>query len=467
MRAPRAVILGGGPAGVGAALKLRERDRYRVTLLERGERPGGNAGSFDYRGLRLDYGSHRLHAATAPAILADIRRLLGADLLTRPRRGRIRLAGRWVRFPLRAADLVLRLDRRFAVGAIADLLAGWAGRRPPDGESFADALRSRLGPTVCERFYFPYARKLWGAEPEALSAVQARKRVSANSFAKLLGKVLSRGGGEFFYPRRGFGQITEAYGTAAAALGAEILYGHRVERLMRPATSGAPWTVVASAGSEALQLEAEHVLSTLPLPPLVSMIDPGAPEEVQAAATAIDYRAMILVYLELDVDRFTTIDAHYFPEETVRITRLSEPKNYSGATEPTGRTVLCAELPCAVGDSFWGLDDGTLGELVAEDLRRVELPLARPPVAVFTRRLSHAYPIFRRGYESALGRLEEWLESLPGLTYYGRQGAFAHDNTHHALAMAYGAADCLGEDGWDRERWAEYRREFSAHVVED
>ena len=111
--------------------------------------------------------------------------------------------------------------------------------------------------------------------------------------------------------------------------------------------------------------------------------------------------------------------------------------------------------------------NAALGELVAADLARVGLPLARPPVAAFSRRLTHAYPIFRRGYETALDRVEAWLESLPALVSYGRQGAFAHDNTHHALAMAYAAVDCLRDGEFDRARWAGHREEFARHVVED
>jgi hypothetical protein len=63
--------------------------------------------------------------------------------------------------------------------------------------------------------------------------------------------------------------------------------------------------------------------------------------------------------------------------------------------------------------------------------------------------------------------LDAWVESVPRLLSYGRQGLFAHDNTHHALAMAYAAADCLVGGSFQRERWAEHRRVFETHVVED
>jgi hypothetical protein len=50
----------------------------------------------------------------------------------------------------------------------------------------------------------------------------------------------------------------------------------------------------------------------------------------------------------------------------------------------------------------------------------------------------------------------------------GRQGLFAHDNTHHTLAMARAAVDRLDGPGrFDRERRGGARRVFETHVVED
>jgi hypothetical protein len=51
-------------------------------------------------------------------------------------------------------------------------------------------LQANLGPTMCHHFYFPYSRKLWGREPEELSGIQARKRVTAGSFTKLLKRLV-------------------------------------------------------------------------------------------------------------------------------------------------------------------------------------------------------------------------------------------------------------------------------------
>lgn len=476
----RVVILGGGPAGVGGAWRLRHLGRAEVVLVEKNAHFGGNSGSFAHGEHRLDFGSHRLHPACEPEILADVRAFLGADLLDRPRHGRIRLLGKWVHFPLKPLDLLVHLDKSFALGTFGDMLAKrLPGRGAAGEESFATVLEASLGRTICEHFYFPYARKLWGHEPQALSAIQARRRVSAGSFGKLLRKVLRAvpgfkppGAGRFFYPRQGFGQISEAYAQRARELGAELLPGTTVGAVERPASDGAPWRVTVqgppSTGDTAPRtLEADHVWSTIPITLLAGLLSPAPPAEILERARRIDYRSMLLVYLELDVPRFTEYDAHYFPGADVTITRLSEPKNYAARSVPAGRTVLCAELPCSRADAVWSLSDAELGALVARDLETAGLALPAAPHAVLTRRLAQAYPIYQSGYEQAFEPLDRWISSVPRLLSYGRQGLFAHDNTHHALAMAYAAADCLEDGGFDTERWTRHRQVFAAHVVED
>jgi len=471
---PRVVILGAGPAGVGAAYKLAQRGDVQVTVLERNAGAGGNAGSFEIGGLPVDFGSHRLHPACDPVVMRDIRALLGADLLDRPRHGRIRLRGRWIHFPLKPIDLALRLPPGFALGIAADVGRKTVLRRgPAEADTFAAVLESGLGRTICRDFYFPYARKIWGVSPHELSGIQARRRVSAGSLGKMLRKVAAavpgfkpKGSGRFFYPHGGYGQISQAYFAAAREAGAEFQFGTSVQSV----TLGqdAPHEVRFERAGQLGCLPADHVWSTIPITTLARCMSPAPPAEYLRAAESIDYRAMILVYLVLDQPRFTEYDAHYFPGADVRITRLSEPKNYSARADPPNRTVLCAELPCASTDAEWTMSDAELGELVRYDLATAGLGETKSVSQVVTRRLKQAYPIYQMGYEAPFERLDDWLSRPDRLLTFGRQGLFAHDNTHHALYMAYCAVDCLAPNGdFDRTRWQGYRRVFETHVVED
>jgi protoporphyrinogen oxidase len=463
------VVVGGGPAGLGAAWRLARRGVFDVTLVERAGAVGGNASSFNLAGINVDYGSHRLHPACAPEILGDIRSMLGPDLLDRPRHGRIRLEGRWLHFPLRPLDLVRNAPPRFLAGVFRDTCT--KGLRNGDAPTFATVLERGLGRTIARSFYFPYAEKIWGLAPEALDAEQARRRVSAGSISKLVRKVLGAlpgfrpsGAGRFFYPKRGYGQIAEAYRDAALAAGVRILLNAELETI--DLGGGAPAvTVRGAAGRE--RLPAAQVLSTISLTTTARAVRPAPPPAVAEAAAALRYRGMILIYLVLDAERFTEYDAHYFPARATTITRLSEPKNYAGAAAP-GTTVLCAELPCDPSSALWGASDEALGELVRKDLAANGIPVRAAVRAVVARRLREAYPIYERGYRAHFDRIDAWFSGLDGVLTLGRQGLFVHDNTHHTLAMAYAAAACVEDSGRvDRGRWARFRESFQSHVVED
>ena len=438
--------------------------------MEAEDHVGGMAASVEVAGQRVDLGSHRLHPAIDPEHLALLRDLLGDDLQLRPRHGRIDLAGRWLAFPLRPADLVRRLPPSFAVGAARDAALG--PFRRPQADTFAEVVRAGLGPTVASTFYEPYVTKLWGVPPEQLSGELARRRVSASSASDVVRRLVprrqsgpSRSGAPdkrtFLYPATGFGALSEALADAAVAAGAELRLGTAVDGLALG--DDAVGVHLADGG----RLDAGRVWSTAPLPALARWAEPAPPPEVGAAAAGIEHRGLVLVYLVVDRPRWTEFDAHYFPAADNPVARLSEPKNYRDGPDPADVTVLCAEVPADVGDATWNASDAELGAVVRDALLRLGLP-DPAPVAVEVRRLPRVYPRYRVGFEADLAALEAWAAAQPRLLTFGRQGLFVPDNTHHALVMGSAAAAALGADGaFDETAWRAARDGFRAHVVED
>ncbi|CAN5708843.1 FAD-dependent oxidoreductase [soil metagenome] len=455
------LVVGAGPAGLVAAWRAAAAGRS-VVVVERADVVGGMAGSFEVAGQQVDFGSHRLHPSTPPVILDALRTLLGDDLQVRPRNGRIRLTGRWVRFPLRTGDLARRLPRGFAVRAALDAITG--PLRRPRADTFAEVVRAGLGPTVAEEFYRPYIRKIWGVDPAELSGELARRRVSAASPTDIVRRLVrgaSPAGRTFLYPRRGFGQIAESLTDAAVAAGAELRLGVDVTALKLGSDS---CTLQLADGTT---IDAARVWSTAPLGALAAAVDPPPPAPVLAGAARLAHRALVLVYLVLERSCYTPFDAHYFPAERVAAARLSEPRNYRDGPDPPGRTVLCAEVPCSVGDATWSADPEELGARVAADLEAEGLP-ATAHVAVEIRRLPRVYPVYRPTTAWDLSALELWAATQARLLTFGRQGLFVPDNTHHVLAMGWAAADALGRDGtFDHAAWAGALDRFRSFVVED
>ncbi|GAX60444.1 protoporphyrinogen oxidase-like protein [Candidatus Scalindua japonica] len=114
------------------------------------------------------------------------------------------------------------------------------------------------------------------------------------------------------------------------------------------------------------------------------------------------------------------------------------------------------------------MNDKELGELVCRCLEFAEIPVKASVKDVVTRRTKFAYPMYRQGYEACFEQVDQWLSQVENLLTFGRQGLFAHDNTHHAFHMAYSAVDCFEDNGvFDNNKWKKYRKEFEKHVVED
>ncbi len=471
--APKVVVLGAGPAGVGAALRLAKGELADVQVLERQPNVGGNSGSFLLDGIWCDFGSHRLHPVTEPHVLGDIKDAVGEDLLWRPRHGRIRLQKRWIHFPLKPVDLLAKLPKTFAFSLMFDAATKPLRGKAKGEESFATVLKAGLGPTISENFYFPYVKKLWALPPEELAVTLAKRRVSGSSIGKILMKVArqipglkGKTTGGFYYPRKGFGQITERLADVARGHGANFEFGADVTGVEH--AGGKVKRVRWTQDGKEHSVKTDAVWSSLPISLLVRLMDPVAPPEVLEAAKRIRYRGMILIYLILEQDQFSEYDAHYFPELAVPMARMSEPKNYSASTEPKGRTILCAELPCDPNEPYWSMSDDELGKNMCVWLASVGLPVTAKVNRTLTRRLGQAYPVYDRHFEDSFRIMDEWIASIGGLLTFGRQGLFAHDNTHHALAMAYAAAECFDRSGdFDLARWAEHRKVFETHVVED
>ncbi len=490
-------IFGAGPAGLGLAFKLLHKfENVEVMIFEKTSHVGGIASSFEREKLIFDYGSHRLHPATSPEILHDLKSLLGKDLLDRPRNGRIRLLNKFVKFPLNPVNLALKLPASFVSGILSDTITKKFRSKKNNHKSFADFLLSGLGPTVCHNFYFPYARKLWGLDPYEISVTQAELRVSANNFTKLLKKLMSKlpgigsnSAGRFFYPRKGFGQISDILAEEVRKHLGKIYLSHEVapydsinkyrqENLIRiklneetifhvikPQESKTDQKEVQGFNKE---LEVDFVFSTIPITSLIECLYPPPPSEILNLVDSIKYRAMVLLYLIIEEDRFKSFDAHYFPNDEVIFSRMSEPKWYYDSEYPKGLTGLCLEIPCSIGDEIWSADDDYLCDLVLNQLANVDLPVKSKIRNVFSMRLPSAYPIYNIGYEQYFNAADQYFGQIDNLICLGRQGLFMHNNTHHSLEMAYRATECLGADlKWDEDRWRMYRNHFVNQVVED
>jgi len=212
------VVIGGGFAGLAAAVELAERGAH-VTVLEARPRLGGRASSFRdaETGAVVDNGQHALMGCYRRT-LAFLGRIgaggkvqrqtnLRVDLI-HPRLGAGAIACPAWPSPLHLAGGLLRyrlLSRRERVAALRAGMALMTMRRRKDpalGRATVDELLVRLGQSAHARMSF------WN--PVALATLnEAPERAAAAPFVEVLARAFfrSRADSQFVLPRVGLGDL--------------------------------------------------------------------------------------------------------------------------------------------------------------------------------------------------------------------------------------------------------------------
>jgi protoporphyrinogen oxidase len=423
----KAVVLGGGLAGLSAAWGLR-RAGLDTLVIEASSAPGGLWGGFRERGYTFDFFPQRLSSSDAE-VLRLCEAWSGAPLLDRPVQRRVFVEGRLYHVPPRLRDLWSFRGFGLAASAFVGGLQGHvvfgAKRRPAD---LAALLRARYGQPVTERLIAPYVRKIAGVPPESLAAEAGRVALPAQ---------------RVFYPEAGFAALAEGMARALQRAGAEVLTGSRVTALR--ARSGRIDAVEAEGDCGRLVRRADLVVSTLPLASLLDLLDPRVFREARHAARQLRTRAMVVLYLGVRRERLTGDHAVYVPDPDVRFHRLSETTAFSPRLAPRASTGLCLEIACEERDALYREDDRTQMARAIADLRSLGFLRSTAEIeTAWVRRFPAALPLETRGHRDALDVVEAGLARIGNLRRCGPQGAYtiagATDAIRAGLDIGAGAA---------------------------
>ena len=424
-------ILGAGPAGLAAAYYARKAG-LRTHVYDAAAAVGGNCRTLEFDGHRFDTGAHRLHDEI-PSVTAEIRDLLGGELLKVDAPSRIFVDGTFVDFPLSPLNLLRVLSIPELYSFARDK---WASFGSDPAETFAGFAKAKYGAALAEKFLLGYTEKLWGAPASELSTRVAGRRLKGLDLKTFLLELI--GGnrskvrhldGSFYYPREGYGAIAEA---VADAVGRErIECGARVVGL---AHDGSHVREVRFKGRAACPVES--VLSTLPLTLTVQALTPAPPPEILEIARSLRFRNVRLVVLVLRRSRFSPNASLYFPDRRDPYTRIYEPKNRSAALSPADETAIVVEVPCSADDGTWGCTDDVLIDEICSSLAAKSLLRREDVKSACTVRMANAYPILEVGFEERAARLIDYLESFENLYLAGRSALFEYTHLHQIFASA-------------------------------
>ena len=432
----KAVVLGGGIAGLTAGIRLAESGA-ETTIVEAAPFAGGLASGFRSDGYTFDFFSHRLWTRDEE-VLECIRRWSTTELVSRHKISRILLDDRLYNYPIDVRDLLTGRSGRIALHALGGYLSARLFSRPVKNENFRSHLVARFGEPLFNVFFGPYTEKLYGTPTSAISMDLALGAVpKAGIFRQLAYRLARRVDhwDEFLYPQGGFMNLPDGMTAAFEAAGGRLRLGHRVQGLRAEGRRIRGVGVEGPAGR--LELDADLVVSTVPFPAVLNSLGSPPPAAVAAAAAQLRTRAMVAVYLGIDLPQLSADHWIYFPDAKILFNRLSETTNYSDGMAPHGRTGICAEIACDRADPTWAMDDRTVVDRVTADLVRVGLLSSTDRVErSWVRRFGATYPVYGVDYREHLATVLEHLATFTNLKVCGRQGSFWYGSTAQGIRQA-------------------------------
>ncbi|MEI7731287.1 MAG: FAD-dependent oxidoreductase [Verrucomicrobiota bacterium] len=423
-------ILGGGLAGLAVGHYAAKRG-IPFRLYEAGAEPGGNCRTFRHKDFLFDSGAHRWHDKDA-AITEDIRNLLGSELITCKIPSVIYREGRMIDFPLSPLNLLQRLGPVTFLKATAEVLVRRlrGSTTATDLESFA---LQAYGPTLAGLFLLNYSRKLWGLDCRQVSANATGKRLKGLTLKTFITEAF-RGrqakiqhlDGAFLYPRLGIGTVANRLADSCGAQ--NIRLQARITRILH---DGRRIQAFEINGSE--RIEADRVVTTLPLTAFIRQMHPAPPDEILALAKQIRFRGEILVALMFSMPQITAYGTVYFPGPEYPFTRIFEPKNRSPHMSPPNQTSIVAEIPCQESEAVWQMKDDELIQLVRSHLQPLGWFQEHQVIEGRVERLHSAYPVLEKGVEQKVERISAYLNSFENLSQCGRNATFLHASMHDVI----------------------------------
>ena len=433
------VVIGAGPAGLTAGLRLRQAG-VATTVVEASDSVGGISRTVERDGWRFDLGGHRFFTKV-PEVEAFWHEVLpDEDFLMRPRLSRILYRGKLFDYPLKPFNALFGLGVLEAIRCV--LSYAIVRLRPPkDQSNFEGWVAARFGWRLYRIFFKTYTEKVWGVPATDIQADWAAQRIKNLSLLNAITSAfgLGRDKGqittlieEFQYPRLGPGMMWDRCRDLVVARGGDVRMSSPVARVEH--AGGRAHTVVLASGE---RLPASAVISSMPMPELVRAMDPPAPAKVLAAANGLSFRDFLTVALVVPESAGFPDNWIYVHEPGVRVGRVQNFGSWSPELVKDGFTCLGLEYFVSEGDDLWESSDEDLIALGMREIAAIGLAGTDVIEAGYVVRVPKAYPVYDEGYAERVEVLRAWLADVaPNLHPVGRNGMHRYNNQDHSMLTA-------------------------------
>lgn len=493
-----AIIIGAGPAGLTAAYKLLKETDIKPIILEESEFIGGISRTARYKGNRMDLGGHRFFSKNSEVNqlwqeLMPLQgkpayddKILGTEkefaaggpdpetedrvMLVRNRLSRIFFLHKFFDYPIS-----LKPETFINMGFARTVKSGFGYIGSCIVKKKEDSLENfyinRFGRPLYEMFFEYYTENLWGRHPSQISADWGAQRVKGLSLSKAVWNVISKPFRskdkvetslieQFYYPKKGPGQLWEFLADDVRAMGGEILMNTKAKDIVLSADGKQVKKVITEDGRE---FEADAFFSTMPIKDLVSGMGDVPPADVKRVAEGLPYRDYITVGLlvkKLKLENKTktkTLTGNvpdcwiYVQEREVRLGRLQLFNNWSPymVNDPENTMWIGLEYFCNEGDELWSMGDEEFIKFATDELIKIDVIDAEDVLDGTRIKVKKAYPAYFDTYKE-FDTVRNYLDGIENLWCIGRNGQHRYNNMDHSMLTAIEAVRAVASGSTDK-----------------
>ena len=465
-------ILGTGPAGLAVIDGLVDSEKENFIAIEKSNKGGGLAQTIEWKNIGYhDLGPHKIFSKNKD-LINRVENLIPKDQwLTREKISSIFINKHFLPYP----PSPFSLGKIFGIVQFLSMTYGYGIaflKRvlfKQKIESFEDDLKSRLGIPLYSILFKPIAEKLWG-EPKNLDLKLSQGRVQTPSFREIILRTLGLKKTSDFealtfrYPHGGLSKLWDAIENKSNNHG-EILFNTSVSDLRIENNKIIEISIIQNGKEKIFKIsDNDFVVSTLPIGLTVSLIKKYMSTSVEENFNkVVKLNDLILVFLNIDRDKFLKESWVFIPDPTIAFHRISEQQSFDPEMTKKG-TILCCEIMSTVNKEMIHKTDQELFRLVnkgLEDMGYKNYNVINKKVI----RLPKSYPVFLKGYEDGLNNLIYTLDKIENFKTIGRQGAFNYIGTLDAMDIGYGFVNWLQKRNYNE--WINERERTSLYPVLD
>ena len=475
-----AIIIGAGPAGLTAAYKFLKETDIKPIVYEETDIIGGISQTYKYKGNRMDVGGHRFFTKNEEVMsvwkelmkpqgsVALDEKLLGIEkefegsadpeqeddvFLVRRRVSRIFYLRKFFDYPIS-----LKPQTFINMGLGRTIKAGFGYVKSSLIKKKEDSLENfyinRFGAPLYHMFFEDYTTKVWGRSPKDISPDWGSQRVKGLSLSKTIISALTKPFRrknskvetslieEFYYPKKGPGQLYEKMASEVIRMGGEIHFNSKVNNVVVE-NNEVKYIVVNGE-----KVEGDYYISSMPIKDLVEGMN-DVNEEVKDIAINLPYRDFMTVGLllnKLNLENKTKIKTVnnivpdcwiYIQERDVKIGRLQVFNNWSPymVDDITKHVFVGLEYFANEGDELWSMTDTDFINFAIDELVKINIINKEDVLDSCALKVKKAYPAYFDSY-AHFDKVKTYLNDISNLYCVGRNGQHRYNNMDHSMLTA-------------------------------